>query len=205
MMNHAAVRNVIFDVGGVLLEWNPEQIVSGFCADPALRTLLKRAVFEHDDWHELDKGTLKEEQAIQNFGQRTGQSLSDVEALLRMAKESLVPIQPTLDLLDELAAHGVPLYCLSNMAASTFAYLRERYDFWNRFQGIVISAHIRMRKPEPEIFRHLLARFGLAAEACVFIDDLPVNVVSARQVGLQAILFQGAKDCGNQLKPLLGI
>jgi putative hydrolase of the HAD superfamily len=205
MMNHAAVRNVIFDVGGVLLEWNPDQIVSGFCTDPELRALLKRAVFEHDDWHALDKGTLEEEQAIQNFQQRTGQSLSEVEALLQVAKESLVPIQPTVDLLDELAAQGVPLYCLSNMATSTFSYLRERYDFWNRFQGIIISAHIKMRKPEPEIFQHLLSRFGLAAETCVFIDDLPVNVLSAREAGLQGVLFQGAKDCGNKLKPLLGI
>jgi HAD superfamily hydrolase (TIGR01509 family) len=110
-----------------------------------------------------------------------------------------------VDLLDELAAQGVPLYCLSNMGTSTFGYLRERYDFWNQFQGIDISAHIRMRKPEPETYRHLLSRFGLAAEACVFIDDHPVNVLGAREVGLQPILFQGAKDCRNKLKPLLGL
>jgi len=204
-MNHAAVRNVIFDVGGVLLEWDPEQIVRRFCSDPDLSGLLKRAVFEHDDWHALDKGTLEEGRAIQNFRQRTGQSLGEVEALLQAARESLVPIQPTVDLFEELAAQGVPLYCLSNMSSSTFSYLRERYDFWNRFRGIVISAHIRMKKPEPAIFQHLLSRFALAAEACVFIDDLPVNVISAREAGLQAILFQGAKDCGNKLKPLLGI
>jgi putative hydrolase of the HAD superfamily len=203
-MNKAIVRNVIFDMGGVVLEWNTDKILRAFCADPDLRALFKRAVFEHDDWHALDKGTLEEQQAVDNFSQRTGRSRTEVEDLLKATSESLVPIQPTLDLLLQLSTSGVPLYCLSNMANSTFSYLRARYDFWDRFQGIVVSAHIKMRKPEPEIYRHLLSRYALAAASCVFIDDMPVNVAAAREVGMEAILFRGAEDCSQKLKLLLG-
>jgi putative hydrolase of the HAD superfamily len=91
------------------------------------------------------------------------------------------------------------------MSAAVYSHLRLRHDFWDRFRGIVISGEIQLLKPEPEIFTHLLERFGLEARETVFIDDIPANVEGARGVGMHAIQFTDAADCERQLQPLLGL
>jgi putative hydrolase of the HAD superfamily len=90
------------------------------------------------------------------------------------------------------------------MPASIYAHLRQRHSFWDVFNGIVISGEVQMMKPEPELFLHLLATFGLRAEESVFIDDLPANIESARQVGLHAICFKDAAQCRRELDQILG-
>ncbi len=195
-----SIQNVVFDLGGVLLEWKPDQILEGLYQDRDLRALVKKEVFQHPDWLALDKGTLDEEAAVRLFQQRTGRSLAEMKKLMDTVRETLIPIPPTFALLEELSKQGMNLYCVSNMQTAVFAYLQNRYDFWGKFKGLVISAHVRMIKPDAEIFRYLFSRYGLASSACVFIDDHPPNVESARRLGMEAILFQGADDCRRQLQ-----
>jgi HAD superfamily hydrolase (TIGR01509 family) len=202
-MNAAHVKNVVFDLGGVLLEWNPAKILGDFYADPALRRLLKESLFGHADWLALDRGTLSEAEVLARAEQRTGRPASELAALHAAMRESLHAKPDTVALLDRLHARGIPLYCLSNMSAAVYDHLRLRHDFWDRFRGIVISGHIRLVKPEPEIFTHLLERFGLEADETVFIDDMAANVEGARAVGMHAIQFHDAGDCARQLMPLL--
>jgi len=203
-MNAAPVKNVVFDLGGVLLEWNPAKILADFYADPQLRRLLKESLFGHADWLALDRGTLNEEELLARAEQRTGRPAAELAALHAAMRESLHAKPDTVALLDRLHARRIPLYCLSNMSASVYAHLRLRHDFWDRFRGIVISGEIQLLKPEAEIFTHLLERFGLEARETVFIDDIVANVEGARAVGLHAIQFVDAADCERQLKPLLG-
>jgi HAD superfamily hydrolase (TIGR01509 family) len=197
------MRNVIFDVGGVLLDWNPGTILQGYYTDATLRAQMQRAVFLHPDWLELDRGTLSEPEALERLHQRTGRPLDELAGLFAAVRSSLQPKPDSIALLHDLARRAVPLYCLSNMPASTFTYLRERHEFWSLFQGIVISGEVRMAKPEPAIFAHLLERHGLVAHASVFIDDLAPNVRAAQSLGLQAVLFQDARQCAAELQVLL--
>jgi len=194
--------NVIFDLGGVLLEWNPARIVAERYAEHAHRELIEEKVFRHQDWLELDRGTLDEETAIERFHQRTGFARDDLSGLMDAMRESLLLKRDTWALLHELHGNGVPLYCLSNMAASTFRYLQARYDVWSVFSGIVISGEIRMIKPDPDIFEHLLAKYGLDRSRTVFIDDLAANVDAAQQLGLHGIHFRDAEDCRLQLSAI---
>ena len=90
------------------------------------------------------------------------------------------------------------------MAASTFAYLRERHEFWHAFRGIVISAEIKMLKPEREIFEYLLHRFGLSPAESIFVDDHPPNIEAARLLGLHTVWFRDARQCATELEHLLG-
>lgn len=200
-----SIQNVVFDLGGVLLEWKPYQILEGLYQDRDLRALVKKEVFQHPDWLALDKGMLDEEAAVRLFQQRTGRPLAEMKKLMDTVRETLVPIPPTFALLEELSKEGMNLYCVSNMQTAVFAYLQNRYDFWGKFKGLVISAHVRMIKPDAEIFRYLFSRYGLASSACVFIDDHPPNVESARRLDMQAILFQGADDCRRQLRCVQGV
>ena len=122
------VRNVIFDLGGVLLDWNPDKILQSF---------------------------------------------------------------------------DVLLYGLSDMPVSIYTHVRLRHDFWKLFRGIVISGEVKMMKPEPEVFKYLLARFGLEPGQTVFVDDFPLNIDAARAVGLRAIQFCDAAQCERDLNELL--
>lgn len=116
---------------------------------------------------------------------------------------SLQPKTDTVALIGRLASEGVPLYCLSNMPASTFAHLHERYAFWPRFRGIVISGQIKMMKPEREIFEYLLDRFDLTPAETVFVDDHHPNIEAARAIGLHTVLFRDAGQCERELEALL--
>jgi HAD superfamily hydrolase (TIGR01509 family) len=202
-MNATRVKNVIFDLGGVLLEWNPAKILTDFYADPDLRRLLKESLFGHADWLALDRGTMSEAEVLARAEQRTGRPAAELEALHAAMRESLHVKPDTVALLDSLHARGIPLYCLSNMSAAVYAYLRLRHDFWDRFRGIVISGEIQLLKPEPEIFTHLLERFGLEARETVFIDDMAANVEGARAVGMLGIQFSDAAECERRLMPML--
>jgi putative hydrolase of the HAD superfamily len=199
-MKSDSIRNVVFDLGGVLIAWNPDEIIGGVFDAPELRALIKREIFQHADWLEMDRGQLTEADAIPRFYDRTGVPIAKLEELLQHAMESLIPIPESLDLLNELAAQGVNLYCLSNMPAWRFDYIQPRYPFWSHFRGIVISGVVKMIKPDREIFEHLLTQFQLEASTTVFVDDHPINLDGARQLGLHTILFRSADDCRRQLQ-----
>jgi putative hydrolase of the HAD superfamily len=198
------VRNVIFDLGGVVLDWNPDRIVARFQPDAALQAAFKASVFGHADWKAFDRGGVTEVELIGRLESRLGLSRSEVITLLDGTRHSLVEKPDTVKLIRELEARGVPLYCLSNMPAEMYLHLQRQHDFLDAFSGIVISGEVKMMKPEPEVFQHLLDTFKLRAEESVFIDDLVANVDAARMVGLHGILFKDAEQCKQELDRLLG-
>jgi len=198
------VKNVIFDIGGVVLDWNPDAILAAHYSNPDERTVMRQALFEHPDWLDFDRGVHTEDDLVRRAQQRTGRAEADLRGLFDAIRLSLRPKADTLTLLRGLERRGVPLYCLSNMPASTFTHLRPLHDFWDSFRGIVISGQINLVKPEPAIFQHLLQRFGLVAEQSVFIDDSRPNVEAAATLGLDTVWFRDADQCRAELEPLLG-
>jgi putative hydrolase of the HAD superfamily len=195
---------VIFDLGRVLFQWEPQQIVAQLYAEPRLRSTIRQAVFEHPDWQEMDRGMLTEAAAIDRFRQRTDRPAAELRRLMQVAWASLTPIAETWRLVEELAERQIPLYCLSNIASSTFADLKKRYDCWDVFRGIVISGEVRMIKPERAIFEHTRDRYGLTPSRTVFVDDTAANVAAAKEVGFQTVLFTGAATCRSELAAILG-
>lgn len=197
------VKNVIFDLGGVVIEWNPEGILDSYYADPGVRAIMKQQMFQHPDWLELDRGTMHETELLERLSARTGRPAAELDGLFQAVRESLQTKPETVALLEKLHARGVPLYCLSNISADIFAYLRERHAFWNVFRGIVISGAVKMMKPEPEIFHHLLQRYGLAAQETAFVDDNAPNIAAARGLGIHTVWFKNAVQCETELEALL--
>jgi putative hydrolase of the HAD superfamily len=197
------VKNVIFDLGGVVLEWNPDRILASYYADPEMRAIMKAALFLHPDWLQLDRGTLNEADLAVRGAARTGRPAAELSGLLEAVRESLHAKADTVALLEKLFARGVPLYCLSNMSSDIFAYLRERHSFWGVFRGIVVSGDIKMMKPEREIFEFLLQRYDLAAAQTVFVDDNAPNIEAARGLGIHAVWFKDARQCELELEDLL--
>lgn len=197
------VKNVVFDLGGVVLDWNPKRILDTHFEDEALRERLLKEIFQHPDWLDLDRGTVSEAGLVERLSARLGRPPAELQALIESARTSLTVKPDTLALMRRLHEGDVPLYCLSNMAQSTYEYLRERFDYWQMFKGVVISGALKLIKPDPAIFEHLLETHGLKAGETVFIDDSVKNVEGARACGLHALLFKDAAQCERELRSLL--
>ncbi len=193
---------VILDLGNVVLDYDVERILASLALDPEIHSLLRDELFGHPQWLELDRGSMDEADIRQSVGQRTG--LDDdliADALLAM-KNSLDPIPQTLALMQELAAAGLPLYCLSNMSRETWAHIND-HELFDLFEGVLISGHEGMIKPDPAIFERMLERFAIAADTSLFVDDLQANVDSARTLGIDAFHFRRSADCYAALRALL--
>jgi HAD superfamily hydrolase (TIGR01509 family) len=197
------VRNVIFDLGGVVLDWNPDRLIAQFQPQAELQAAFKASLFGHADWKAFDRGGLTEPELIDRLMSRLRMPRLEVLALLDATRDSLVEKPDTVRLIRDLQRRQVPLYCLSNMPAAMYVHLQRQHAFWDAFSGIVISGEVKMMKPELEVFEHLLETFGLQAAESVFIDDVLVNVEAARQVGIHAIMFQDAARCRAELDRLL--
>ena len=195
----ALPRAVVFDVGNVLLSWDPQSILREHVAAPADQLRYRREIFDHLDWVDLDRGTLEETAAVANFVKRTGATQELLERLVHASKVSLTPMPESLALLQELDDLGLKLYVLSNMSHGTWDFLEPRHDFWKRFDGILISAHVKLVKPQREIYEHLLKTWSLDPKTTVFMDDRPENVEGARKAGIPSFVFTNAADARERL------
>ena len=194
--------NVVFDLGGVVVAWNPTDIIARAVADPATRPVAMQHIMKHPDWLELDRGTLELDDAIRRATERSGLDESLVRAVVESVPASLVANDETVALMRRVKAAGNGLYVLSNMPTGSMAYLEQRYDFWDLFDGAVISSRVHYCKPEREIYEHLLTTYSLDPAHTVFIDDVAANVEGARAVGIQAIQFVSVRQTEEELRKL---
>jgi putative hydrolase of the HAD superfamily len=171
--------NIVFDLGGVVFNWQPDVIIKSVFHDTNDQDLVRSKIFEHPDWIELDRGSIALEQAIDRGAARTGLPLEDIERLLQAVPPFLTPIEETVELIHELSNTRNRLFVLSNMALASIAYLEHHHTFWSVFDGTVISSRVNMVKPEIKIYEHLLNRYQLAPSNTVFIDDLQQNLTAA--------------------------
>jgi putative hydrolase of the HAD superfamily len=196
------MHSVIFDIGGVILDWKPGRLLEHYYPDALERARMQPLIFMHSDWLELDRGALSEAEILARIAQRAGRPTPELDTLFEVIRDSLVPKPDTAELLQSLRDRDVPLYCLSNMPAGIYHELRAKHDFWRHFQGVVISGLVGMVKPEPQIYQYLLDTYGLRAADTVFIDDLPVNVEAANAVGLRGLHFRSAAQVAQALGQL---
>ena len=183
---------IVFDLGGVLIQWDPRH--------------LYRKVF--DDEAEMEYFLTHVCNGAWNAEQDAGRPFAEGIALLQAdwpqyAAEiqlyfdrwiEMVPgaVEDTVEVLTALRDQGVPLYALTNWSGETFPLVQPWFDFLGWFEGIVVSGHERLKKPDPRIYERLLTRYDLPAARSVFIDDTPANVTGAESVGMHAIHFTGA-------------
>ena len=191
--------NIVFDLGGVVFNWQPDVIIRGLFEDAETRDLVRQEIFEHADWVELDRGTISLEQAVVRGARRTGLSSQDIERIFNAVPPSLTPIEQTFKLIRQLGSTPNRLFVLSNMQVASIAHLEQQYDIWPLFDGVVISCRIQMVKPEIEIYRHLLDLYQLEATETVFIDDMQENLSAASSVGIHTIRFIDPAQCKREL------
>ena len=197
------MKNLIFDLGRVLIGWDPRGALAGHFDDADDCENAVRNIFEHPDWNELDRGSFTDEEAALRFAQNTGFSTEVVAGSLAVVRNTLVPLEPGLALLEWARDKHIPLYCISNMSTTTYELLKSRHAFFEYFEDVVVSGYVKRIKPEPEIFTHALKQFALPADECLFIDDRPENVAAARALGIHAVQFESTWACVDKVKSLL--
>ena len=186
--------NVIFDLGNVVVTWDPVAIVRSVIEGPGAVRLAEQ-LFAHADWVEVDRGTLTLDEAALRAIERTDVDADIIHAIYRAVAPSLQPLPQSVELLHSLKKQGHQLYALSNMGHVSADYLQQHGVFWPLFNDVIISARVGLVKPELAIYRHMLQQFGLRAEEAVFIDDSFPNVLAARELGLRAIHYLSHAQC----------
>ncbi|QEL00317.1 HAD family phosphatase [Olivibacter sp. LS-1] len=193
-------KNIIFDFGGVLVDWNPKYLYKKlFAEEAAMEEFLGNVCTS--DWNEQqDEGrTLKEgtEALVQCFPEKK----ELIEAYYGRWEEMLAgPIAGTVAILEQLKKSGKhKLFGLTNWSAETFPIALRRFDFFSLFDGILVSGTERLRKPHPAFYQLLLDRYHLMANECLFIDDNIRNTDAARQFGIQSITFENPDQLKEEL------
>jgi len=158
-----------------------------------------KGIIEHQDWVELDRGSIALEQAIKRATLRTGLSRQDVENLFHAVPRHLTPIEDTIALIREVKHANNRLYVLSNMQFASIAYLEKEYDIWDLFDGAVISCRVKKVKPEIGIYEYLLNAYRLTATETIFIDDVAENLEAASSMGINTIRFVNSSQCRQAL------
>ncbi len=184
------IRAVVFDLGGVLLDWNPRYLYRKLFDgdDDAMERFLAEVCTM--EWHHAHDLGVPPERTCTELAHAHPDQAELIWAWSRRSEEMISgPIDGTVAILSDLKAAGVPCYALTNMERETYPLRLERFEFMRWFDGTVVSGFEGVAKPDVAVFELLLDRFGLDPSTTVLIDDSPLNVGAARQAGLQAIEF----------------
>lgn len=201
---HAAtIDTVIFDLGNVLIDWNPRHLYRKLFAgdEEGMERFLAEVCTA--EWNERQDAGRSWQEAIEEATAQHPTQAHLIRAYYERWVEMLGgPIHESVALLDELRRTNTRLFALTNWSHETFPIALERYEFLSWFHGILVSGREKLIKPDPAIFRLLISRFDIDVERAVFIDDSMRNVEGARRAGLHAIHFRGAQPLRQELRNL---
>ncbi|MBN1145817.1 MAG: HAD family phosphatase [Anaerolineales bacterium] len=186
---------IVFDFGGVLIDWNPRYLYRKFFDgdERAMEAFLEAIGFH--EWNMKQDAGRPFAEAIAEHCQKYPEYCELIRAYEALWEESIAgPIQASVDILNEFKQAGYPLYALSNWSAETFPRARHRFHFLDWFEAIILSGEVGLVKPDPRIFRLLLERLNRRAKQCLIIDDSVGNILAARQLGFRTIHFQSPEQ-----------
>jgi 2-haloacid dehalogenase len=194
------VRAMVFDVGGVLLDWDPERIYEELIPEPGERRRFLAEIVT-SEWNRRQDGGRTFAEGVRELAERHPEHAELIAAYHHNWVRSLGPeISGTVALLRELKAAGMPLYGLTNFSAETWPSALEAFPVLGELDGVVVSGMERTLKPEARIYRLLTDRFELDPATVFFTDDTPANVDGAVAAGWRAVVFQDAEALRRDLR-----
>ncbi|MFO7794699.1 MAG: HAD family hydrolase [Promethearchaeati archaeon] len=195
------IKNIIFDLGNVLINFKPDKFLLNFTKDRKKIKNFVNDVPKSKIWFDLDRGKFSINQAYEIFLKK----YPEYKELLKKFFEDdrwmdmLTPITQNVEIVKLLKKEGYNLYILSSFIKEAFEYIESRYTFLSLFDGRVISYQEGMIKPEKEIYQILLKRYNLRPEECLFIDDHKIILEPAKKLGMKVIHYQNSKDLREEL------
>lgn len=184
------LKNIIFDFGNVIMNYNPDEILNHYELRPSDHDLLRKIIFESKEWSEIDAGKITEKEATEIFIDRVPSKLKiKVKQIMATWPENVDFYEPVFNYMEKLRQDGYKIYGLSNTGMQ-FANFVKNSEMGNYFDGYVFSAQEKLMKPDRRIYEKLIARYILKPEESLFIDDLKANTNAAKKLGMQAFTFK---------------
>jgi 2-haloacid dehalogenase len=199
MSDGSRPSTVVFDLGGVLIDWDPRHLYRRLFDDPEEMELFLAEVTTAE-WNAQQDAGRPWVEAVELLAAEYPERRELIEVFHRRWPEMLAgEIPGSVSVLAELRATDVRLVALSNWSAEMFPVARARFDFLSWFEGIVISGDVGVNKPDRQIFEHLIQQFEIDPATAVFIDDSPANIEAARALGFRVIQFTDARGLRREL------
>ncbi|MDH5101302.1 HAD family phosphatase [Lactobacillus kefiranofaciens] len=184
------LKNIIFDFGNVIMNYDPNEILNHYQLTPEEHQLLLKNIFQSKEWLEIDAGKITEDEATEIFFSRVPQKLQHkVKQIMTTWPGNVDFYEPVFHYISDLRKDGYHIYGLSN-TGMRFANFVKDSEMGDYFDGYVFSAQEKLVKPDPRIYQVLLSRYFLKPEECLFIDDLSANTRAAQEVGMDAFTFK---------------
>ena len=193
------IRNVILDIGDVLVHSDFERFFERQGYDDAMVHRLSKATFLSPIWRELDRGVWSMDEIMDAFV-RNDPGIEDALRSVFRNTEGFVRRYPYAESwIQSLKASGFNVYCLSNLSGLIYDGCAGELGFLGMVDGYILSWREKLAKPDPQIYRLLLDRYSLRAEECIYIDDSETNVLAAAELGMAGIIFQGQKQAEHEI------
>lgn len=185
------IDTIVFDMGQVLIQWQPERMIASFGLTGEEEAMVMRELFRSVEWVRLDRGTITEEEVVRAVCARLPEKLREPVETLTFGwhKRDLIPMPGIAELVRELKGEGYRIYLLSNASLALRGYF-PRIPGSECFDGLLVSAEEKLIKPQHEIYECLYQRFGLNPQTCFFVDDAPANVEGAYCTGMMGTVFR---------------
>src|SRR5450759_4869057 len=199
------IKNVVFDLGNVLLSFIPSEYFDKKSYPENIKTRILSDIFHSEEWQMLDRGEITTEEVIDIIALRSSLKRDEIAHIFNLRTDILYPLDNNIKLLPILKKRGYRLYFLSNFPMDIFEEVNSGYYFFKYFDGGVISAHAKSSKPDSLIYKILIEKYSLIPAECLFIDDLEKNVKASETLGMKGITTLGSLDISKEIKEALGL
>ena len=198
--NNKLIRNIIFDLGNVLLKFKPEEFLLQFTSDKEYIKQFVPKITRSKLWLDLDRGYESLENAKIIFLSKYPEEKEFISLFFNHWMEMLTPIEENISILLDLRESGYKTYILSNFIKEAFKFVKDKFDFFTLFDGQVISGEEKVIKPEKAIYKTLLTQYQLVPEESLFIDDVLFFLKPAKKLGISTIWNRPHTDLRKELK-----
>jgi glucose-1-phosphatase len=197
------IKNIIFDLGNVLISFRPSEYFSKNNYPEAIKTTILSDIFGSDEWLMIDKGEISTAEAIDAIAKKSSLNKEEIVHIFNLRTDLMFPLDQNVRLLPALKKQGFRLYFLSNFPLDIFDDIRNGYYFFKHFEGGLISAEAKSSKPENRIYEILLEKYSLVPEECLFIDDIEINVRAAEALGMKGLFTNGSLEISKEIEVAL--
>lgn len=197
------ISNIIFDVGKVLVSYDPDAYMERLGLDADTRKRMNHAMFEHQLWLDSDQGLRSPEEFLQAFTENAPELAETIRRVHESVGGTIELFDYACDWIQDLKNRGYRLYILSNYSENMFRQTEHKLKFLPLMDGAVFSYTIRLIKPDIRIYQYLCETYDLKPGESIFVDDRPENIEGALKAGIRGICFQDYEQARRELDRLL--
>lgn len=199
------IKNIIFDVGDVLVEYRWHQMLMDYGLDKDEAYRLGITIFEDPLWHELDMAIMDREEVIKSYREKYVEDADTIEWFINHGEYMHVQRKDVYKLIHKLKEKGYKIYLLSNYCEDLFIKHTNGAEFLKDIDGKVVSYEVKITKPDERIYEYLLKKYSLDRKECIFFDDREENVIKARELGIESFLVKSKESLIEKINELLNI